>query len=275
VGCGPARCPWDAAWYAGWRVSPFSPSGDFLSSVLLRCSTGIAFENRRRNLGGLVLVYARDVEPVVEVNIHGLAFIDVVSGAARFEKAEFGDCHFISADLREVQFIDCSAETSSFDGIKLNASSHMDIRGLKPGINIRSVYEEPNGEVYAPEAIGNLLERLGAPADEEKPESPRYSNKAQELIKLLERAARAYGRSKILYEGDHQNPSLLGSPLWPELRQLLVKHDLISKEMRESRGANVPGYRLRVNVDELLAGQAGDDRPQSATAGLWRDLRSI
>jgi hypothetical protein len=131
------------------------------------------------------------------------------------------------------------------------------------------------GEVYAPAAIEEALERHGAPVDEGKPEAPQYSDEAQALIKLLERATRAYNRSKILYEGDHQHPSLLGSPLWPDLKRLLVKHDVISEEMRESRGANIPGYRLRVNVDELLAGQRGENLPQSATSGLWQDLRSM
>ncbi|HEX6781403.1 MAG TPA: NACHT domain-containing protein [Solirubrobacterales bacterium] len=251
------------------------PTNRRLDSSLLRCSTGIAFENRRRNLGGLLLAYAREVEPVTAVTVQGLAFVDVASGAARFRETTFSDCQFISADLRGVDFEACDGEASNFDGIKLDATSKMDIRGLSPGVNIRSVSDEPHGQAYAPEAISGMLEQLGAPIDEKKPETPQYSAKAQELIKLLERAARAYARSKILYEGEHQNPSLLSSPLWPELKQLLLKHALISKEMRESRGANVPGYRLRVNVDELLSGQAGDNRPQSATAGLWRDLQSM
>ncbi len=244
-------------------------------SSLLRCSTGIAYENRRRNLGGLVLAYAREVQRLENATLQGLCFIDVISGAAQFRDVRFGDCQFISADLRNAVFEDCDAETSSFDGIKLNETSKLDIRGLHPGTNIRILHDGQNGEVYAPSAIAEILERHGAPVDDGKPEAPHYSEKAQGLIKLLERAARAYNRSKILYEGDNQHPSLLGSPLWPDLKRLLVKHDVVSEEMRESRGANVLGYRLRVNVDELLAGQTGDDLPQSATSGLWQDLRSM
>ena len=246
-----------------------------LSPALLRCSTGIAFENRRRNLGSLVLAYAREVEPMHDLSLRGLAFIDVASGSAEFHSVIFGDCQFFSADLQGIRFEDCEAETSSFDGIKLSSDSRMNIRGLRPGANIRSVRDEPSGEVYAPAAIAQLLERLGAPADEPKPELPVYSERAQELIKLLERASRAYARTNILYAADHRLQSLFGSSHWSELKHLLLEHAVISEEERESQGANVPAYRLRVNRDELLAGQSDGNLPQSSTSGLWQDLRSM
>jgi hypothetical protein len=95
------------------------------------------------------------------------------------------------------------------------------------------------------------------------------------LIALLERATRAYKRTTILYEGDKRLQALFGSSVWPELKELLIKHRIIVEESRESRGANVPAYRLRANVDELLAGQTAKELPQSSTAGLWQDLRSM
>lgn len=254
---------------------PVASQEPALNPALLHCSTGIAFENRRRNLGGLVFAYARKVQPVEDATIQGLGFIDVTSGPARFRSVHFGDCQFVSADLRDAVFEDCDAETSNFDGIKLNAESRIDIRGLHPGANVRSVDDEVGGEVFAPAAVEDALQRHGAPIDDDRPEGPQYSSKAQALIELLERATRAYNRSKILYEGDHQHRSLLRSPLWPDLKRLLIKHNIISEEMRESKGANVPGYRLRVSVDELLAGQTAGNLPQAATAGLWQELRSM
>ncbi len=249
--------------------------GGSLSPALLRCSTGIAFENRRRNLGGLILAYAREIAPLENAEIRGLSFFDVTSGKAEFRSVDFRDCQFVSTDLQGIVFEDCEANTSSFDGISLNDDSRMNVRGLVPGVNIRSVRHEPSGDVYAPASITALLERLGTPTDEATPELPSYSKQAEALIKLLERAARAYGRANILYEGDNRLNSLFGSEHWPELKQLLVKHSVISEESRESQGANVPAYRLGVSPDELLAGQTASDLPQSATAGLWQDLRAM
>jgi hypothetical protein len=151
----------------------------------------------------------------------------------------------------------------------------MDIDGLIPGDNIRGVHDEVIGDVYAPEAIAEVLEILGAPKTGDIPAPPTYSKHALNLIGLLEKVARAYSRSKILYENDHRHRSLVDAADWPELRQILLKHEIVSEEMRESRGANVQGYRLRVNVDDLMAEQTGGGRPQSATAGLWRELRAM
>lgn len=243
--------------------------------TLLRCSSGLSFENRRRNLGAFVFAYARETEPLRGVTLHGLSFFDVASGTATFQEVVFEDCQFVSADLQEVVFEDCEAGTSSFDGVRLNDRSRMGVKGLIPGVNIRSVSHEPSGDVYAPASIETLLERLGAPTDETKPEPPKYSKKSQALIKLLERAARAYKRANILYEGDQRLHSLFGSEHWPELRQILLKHHVVTEEVRESQGANTPAYRLGVNPDDLLSGQTAENLPQSATAGLWRDLRDL
>lgn len=246
-----------------------------MNPALLRCSAGVTFDNRRRNLGALALAYASDIQALSDLTLQGLSFVDVTSGAAKFQRVKFSNCEFVDVDLQDALFEECDAETSSFYVIKLNDTSRMDLQGLHPGINVRNVHHEPSGDVYAPASIATLLERLGAPPNEEKSEAPVYSERAEKLIELLERATRAYKRTTILYEGDQRLQALFGSPVWPELRQLLIRHAIIGEESRESRGANVLAYRLRVNVDELLAGQTADELPQSSTAGLWQDLRSM
>lgn len=246
-----------------------------LDPALLRCSAGVTFDNRRRNLGALALAYAHDVEPLSDVTLQGLSFIDVTAGAAEFRRVQFNNCQFVGVDLQDAVFDECEAETSSFYVIKLNDASRMGIQGLHPGINVRNIHHEPSGDVYAPASIASLLERLGAPVDEEKPEAPAYSEDAEALITLLERVTRAYKRTTILYEGDQRLQSLFGSPVWLKLKSLLTEHGIVVEESRESRGANVPAYRLRVNVDELLAGQTAEELPQSSTAGLWQDLRAM
>jgi hypothetical protein len=118
-----------------------------------------------------------------------------------------------------------------------------------------------------------LLKRLGAPLPEQSDELPAYSAHAQEMIALLERIARAYQRTTILYEKDDRRyQAILGSPHWPELRALLIEHGVISSEEREAKGANVRAYRLRANPDELLTGDL--ENGHSSTTGLWKALRT-
>jgi hypothetical protein len=248
-------------------------SEQVLDSSLLRCPSGINFENRRRNLGSLGLTYAREIRPISNTTIYGLSFWDVSSGSARMERVRLERCQFFDVDLRGGQFEDCEAIGCEFDGIALDESSHVEIAGLNPGINIKRISYEPLGHIYAPSAIATLLKRLGAPLPEQRDELPAYSAHAQEMIALLERIARAYQRTTILYEKDDRRyQAILGSPHWPELRALLVEHGVISSEEREAKGANVTAYRLRANPDELLTGDL--ENGHSSTTCLWNALRA-
>lgn len=241
---------------------------------LLKCPTGVSFENRRRNLGSLTLAYAQEVQPLRDVTLQRLAFCGVSSGAAEFLHARFEGCQFIDVDLRGARFVDCEAVECEFDGVGLDDTSHIGIDGLCAGVNVKRVHHEPSGYVYAPAAIEALLERLGAPRPAEPIEQPAYSRHAQELIALLERVARGYMRKTILYEGnDRRLQAIVGSPHWAELKALLLEHEVISAEEREAQGANVIGYRLRANADELLTG--GLANGHSSTAGLWKALGSL
>jgi hypothetical protein len=135
-------------------------------------------------------------------------------------------------------------------------------------------YLDPPGDVYAPAAIAELLKGLGAPDAGQLSHQPDYSDHAQALISLLERVARAYQRTTIMYESDNRRfHAILGSPYWSELRSLLIEHGVIVEEEREAKGANVVGYRLRANPDELLTGDIADD--PSSTSDLWEALAVV
>jgi hypothetical protein len=223
-----------------------------------------------------VLAYARRTPFLTDVSIQGLSFVDVSSGPTRMSSVHLKDCQFVDVDLRDAFFEACEGASSDFDGIALNNSSRMDIAGLHPGANVRRVHHDPPGDVYAPDAIAILLSTLGAPIEAEAATQPSYSKHAKELIALLQHLPRVFQRTTILYEKeDRRHQALLSSPDWEELKRLLINHGVIVKEMREAKGANVPAYRLRANIDELLAGQRGGDSPHSSTAGLWQELRSM
>lgn len=245
-----------------------------LDPSLLKCASGVSFDNRRRNLGNIVLAYGREVKPLADVTVHGLSFVDVTSGKARIVDVRLEDCKFIDVNLCDAVFENCEAGSCELDGITVNAATRLGISGLRPGLNIKRIHYEPSGYVFAPDAIAALLERLGGPAEEDATEQPVYSEHAKDLIRLLERVARAFQRTTFLYEKDNRR-SVLGSPHWEELKRLLIEHGVISEELREAKGANVPAYRLRANSDELLAGQNSQGSPHSSTAGLWEALRSM
>ncbi len=245
-----------------------------LDPTLLRCPTGVNFENRRRNLGSLVLAYTREVRPLCDATVHGLSFCDVSSGKSQMQRVRMGGCQFVDVDLRGARFEDCEVVSSDFEGITLDGASHIGIAGLCPGVNIKRIHHEPPGDIYAPEAIAELLRGLGAPIADEQGNRPTYSEHAQELIGLLERVARAYQRTAIIYDKEERRTqAILGSQHWLELKALLLQHGVVAEEERESKGANVTAYRLRANPDELLSSGSADGH--SSTAGLWKALSSL
>jgi len=240
---------------------------------LLRCPSGISFENRRRNLGSLLLAYARETSPISDVVVQGMSFVDVGSGAAHLERVELKSCQFIDVDLSGVRLDDCRVSSCEFDGITLDEASHLGVTGLVPGVNVKRVDYGSSGVIYDPAQIAAVLEELGATLPQEAGERVSYSEHAQELIALLEKVARAYHRTTIIYDtDDRRHQAILSSPHWPELRALLIDYGVIGDEQRETRGANVTAYRLRANPDELLTGDVAEGH--SSTAGLWAALRS-
>jgi len=242
---------------------------------LLRASAGIRYENRRRNLGALVVAYAREIHPLESTTVHGLSFIDLTVGAARFNQVSFENCQFLGIDLSGTIFTDCDALSSTFHGLKLDNHSHLNIHGLHPGQNVGSIHHEAAGELYAPNDIDVVLKRLGAPAKTQAPAPPSYSKEAEVLIQLLHHVARAYRRTNILYQADGYLHQIFESKFWPDLRRLLLRHGIVSEEVRSASGPKGIAYRLRVNVDELLTGQTARDLPPGAVSEMWRDLRSM
>jgi hypothetical protein len=254
-------------------VKGLSPTST-IDRSLLRCGSGVSFDNRRRNLGNLTLAFACDIRPLTDATLQRLSFVDIRSGNTKLADVHFDECEFIDVDLSGAVFDHCSADTSTFDGVRLDSTSRLDISGLQPGINIRRVHHDPPGDVYDPADIAALLSTLGAPAERPAPEQPAYSERAQKLVQLLQRVVRAFQRKSILYEADDKrHQAIFSSPHWAELKSLLITHGIVTEEMRESKGANVRGYRLRANLDELLVARTAQ-LSHSSASGFWADLGS-
>jgi hypothetical protein len=252
-------------------------NGAGVATSLLTCSKGIRFENRRRNLGAILVAFAREHPPLQSVTIDGVAFVDLTFGEAQFRSVRFDGCNFLGVDLEATVFADCEADNSTFHALKLSNESRLGIAGLEPGQNVGSVHHPSTGEVYAPQDVRKILERLGmpTPTPDAVPPSATYSAEAQVLIQLLQHVARAYRRTNVLYEADDHLKQVFQSPHWPRLKQLLINHGIVSEEIRGVSGPRAPRFRLRVALDDLLRGQTATDGMQGPVAELWQELRTV
>ncbi len=246
-------------------------------SELMKCSSGVRFDNRRRNFGALLAAYARETGPLRDAEVQDLAFIDLRFGAAHFNNVSFVNCDFLGVDLCGTVFDGCDGASSRFQALELDNETRIGIAGLRPGQNVGSVRHPAAGDLYAPSDIEEVLGRLGAPKRESAETEPRYSDRAQVLINLLHHAARAYRRTNLLYEKteDKRLAQLFGNKYWPDLKVLLLKHGIITEETRGTSGPRLNALRLRVTVDQLLTGQTAAKLEPGPVANLWADLRRL
>lgn len=261
----------------GVARNAMASSRDQLGSdpALLRCAAGPRYDNRRRNLGAIAVAYAREVRPLEDADVSQLSFIDLSFGDSHYKGVRFVGCTFTGVDLSGAVFEACTADSSTtLHAVTLDNESRIGIEGLRPGHNVGSVRHPAAGDVYAPRDVQKVLERLGAPGPG-KDERPSYSDKAQVLINLLQRAARAYRRTNILYENDAHLEKLFGSDYWLELRRLLLESGVVTEEIRQASGPKGTAYRLQVGVDQLLVGQSGNDVASGPATELWRSLREL
>jgi hypothetical protein len=254
-----------------------SAMGDALREAqlepLYRCPAGIRYENRRRNSGSLLTAYAR-LRRVQGVKVEGLSFIDVSFAGSEFHDVSFVKCNFLGADFSDARFVNCEASSSSFHAIMCSNASQLGIHGLRPGRNFSSVRHDAAGDVYAPRDVQAVLERLGAPFDDDPPTQV-YSDRARVYIELLQHVARAYRRTNIIYESDDAHLGFLHNQYWPDLRRLLLGSGVVTEEVRATSGPKTKALRLRVTVDQLLVGATGTAPQLSPASTLWAELRRV
>jgi hypothetical protein len=245
-----------------------------LPEAVCRCPTGIRYGNRRRNLGTLIATYAHEKGTLRDSVIQNLEFIDIAFGPSTFASVTFDDCLFASVKLNGTTFIECEASSSSLNAIELDNDTRIDIHGLRPGQNLSNMRHPQDGDVYAPDDVREILTRLGAPSAATLSKEFVYSDRATVLMKLLQRAARAYRRTTILYEADEPR-QLFKNEHWPELKRLLIEHKVVREETRDAAGPRVAALRLQVAVDQLLTGQTGTKPPSGPVGDLWSALRAL
>lgn len=273
----------DLGQFADRAVIPETVVNDALDSLdqldgaaqsLAQCPAGARYENRRRNFGAFLAGCASRAE-VADIVVRDLTFVDLSMGRACFRKVIFEDCEFRGSDMSEVTFSECKAENCRFHALSLGEGSRFDITGLVPGKNVSNIRYPPTGDLFAPKEVLDVLRGLGLPTVDSGDAASEFSDHAQDLIRLLNQAARAYLRTNILYENDEFLQSLFQDENWQKLKGLLVQHEVVGEEIRTASGPRAKAFRLRVPVDQLVAGQTARKANSGPVVALWKALREI
>lgn len=259
---------------AVFSVAMHADEDGTLEEKLLNAPSGAKYENRRRNYGTAICEAASQGAPLRGIVVRGAAFVDLDMGHARFTEVTFDDVDFVTVDLAGAQFEACDASNASLQAINLSNATRLGMAGLRPGRNITYLRHESAGDLYAPDAIRETIERLGAPVQASEPATIEYSRRAAVQIQLLQRLARAYRHTNLLFEDNEQQQKLFRNEFWPDLRKMLLQTGVVTAETRAVSGPKASVLRLQVPVSDLLAGDSRAD-VHPAVANLWELLRDL
>lgn len=235
----------------------------------------------RENAGLIVMalcrVYARH-----HGRINGLAIRSVVFPGSHLKDVALTRCSLAGVtvrrtDLGATRFEDCKADgdTLFIEPRVRPGSTRLELRGLTVG-QVTGIYLQHDGSPgvsYDPSVVAEALKECGAPVptDPRGPSGPKVSSDYREL---LERLMRAYHRANPLCIGDQNLKGIFDDPEWETLERLLIRHSLVSKEPRTTKGQTTLFLRRKFLPERLMSGlnegMVADDRIR----GFWRDLES-
>jgi hypothetical protein len=233
-------------------------------------------ENLRRNAGTLAAACFRAAGTITNRIIEYCHFVNTSFGDAQFEGVEFRGCRFVSTHLERARFRNCRTTDCFAERLIISPRGHIEINGLVPGVNLYCVVDVAHGEeIFSPSEMRRLLHAAGMPGMEEERPEVTYSDRAQRVINLLQRVLRKYRQSNLLCLEDDNLIRLFQDPSWPTLRRLLVKHQIVTEETRETSGSRKMFLRYRVSLPDLMFLERQRNLPPGALGDFWRDLRAI
>lgn len=233
-------------------------------------------ENRRRNAGTLAAVCFRIVREIKDRSIRFCHFVNTTFGDATFDAVEFTDCRFVGVRLDRASLRNCAVKNCVAESLIVAGQGQMRITGLVPGENLYCLIDvETSDEVYSPADMRLLLHRAGVPGMAEEPPVVQYSERAQQHIALLQRIVSKYRQSNLLCLEDDRLLRLFQDHSWPSLRGLLVDHQIVGEESRQTSGSKKTFFRSKVSPTDLMRLERESTLPAGPLGNFWRALRAM
>jgi len=218
------------------------------------------------------------------IEIEGRNICTVVFPGGHLRNVTMRDCKFVSVemrrtDLESTKFIDCSAHDVLLYEPKVKiGSTRLELDGLQVpaeviGIQERSREGEGTAAFYSPERISRVLRECGAQAEMTGDDDIR--NVSEEMLELLEKLMRIYGRANPVCVDDDTLQRLFGDPRWPKLRELLVEHGIVKPENRPTSGSSKEFLRRQFSPDEIMSGVRKTERIEPQIARFWNALETV
>ena len=272
-----------------WRVNGLSTVAD-LQGVLDRLGAAgsrhwLRSTQVRENAGLIVLALlrefaARESGGVVE----GVVIRSVTLPGSHLRKMALKRCRLTDVSLRRVdlsdtKFLDCEATNLTMIEPVVRVGENatwLEIRGLNSLESVAGIVvlegDAQKRVTFVPKEVSSILRRCGAPIAGEREDAREV---AEELMDLLDRLMRAYRKGNPVCEADPALQGTFESPRWPDLRALLIEHELVKVEARPSGGARKTFLRRRFLPEKLMEGASRQRCADAAINRFWDDLEAV
>lgn len=262
-------------------------SGEKIQAVLDRMAEAGRTEWRRttlvrENAGLIVLSVLRACAEASEGGeIQGQTISYVVFPGGHLHDVTLRQCALIDVsirrtDLSSTRFVECISRDMLLVQPRVKVGQTvLDMKGLDVGaevVGIQVLGEETNKTVYAPEVIADILKKCGASIEDDSDGSGRDIPKNE--FELLERFMRAYRRANPVCEADDNLQSVFNHESWSDIRQLLVKHGIVTPETRQAGGNKKQFLRRRFVPEEIMSGASKAGRAHPYIVQFWDELEA-
>lgn len=265
-------------------------SGRGLRSVMERlgragASPGLRTVQVRENAGRLALAILRprssedasreSSQEVANVAVRNLTLPGGTLSGVTFRNCSFEEVVFRRTDLRRTRFLGCEVRNPVlFQAVRIDTeTTRLDLRSLDERQFVGLRLAGGDEVTHDPSRRRRALATCGMAVPEESPEVGRSVD--PQIVELLERLMRAYGRANPVCMQDDALRKLVSSPKWAGLKALLLEHEIVSRDRRETGGKKKEFLRRRFLPDQIMAGRAGGGEVHPQVRRFWRSVPTV
>lgn len=220
---------------------------------------------------GLIRASAKPGHEVAGLAVRSVTFPGSHLRGVVCRECTFSDVIFRRTDLADTRFLNCRADDVMMIEPRVSSSTRLEFQGLDPGAHVQGLHlVNGSGNVlYDPDEVAKAIADRGGPAPED--ENGRVRVDAR-LLKLVERLMRAYGRANPVCEDDPRHKRLFSDPNWPAVRDVLLRHGIVTAETRQTKGRPKRFLRRHFLPAEIMAGLREGTSTPLAIQKFWQEF---
>lgn len=186
-------------------------------------------------------------------------------------ECSFSHVIFRRTDLAGTRFLNCRADDVMMVQPRVSGNTRLELYGLDPNAHIRGLHvvDESARVLYDPDEVARAVAKMGGQTPEGRNGRIQVSKKH---LLLVERLMRAYGRANPVCEDDPRHKTAFSNPRWPAVRNLLLRHGVVTEEVRSTKGKPKRFLRRQFLPAEVMAGLSDRAPTPLAIRKFWREL---